>query len=60
MLKDPLTIAKFGYVWMFQHIDKDSFGKVILNLFSETENLLNEFLKDNKISKEMVGFRPDS
>lgn len=40
MLKDPLTIGKFGYIWLFKQPDKDTFAKTILTLFEGTQDLL--------------------
>lgn len=60
MLKDPLTIFKFGYQWMFKQPSKENFAKVILEMFRETESLLHEFLTKENLSKHHVGYRPDS
>ena len=52
MFKDPLTTLKFGYLWAFYQPEKEEFSKVILRLFKGTENLLNDFLDNEKITKE--------
>ena len=60
LLKDPLTLIKFGYIWLFFQPTKDTFAKTILSINAESEKLLNEYIKDENVSHEELGYDPDS
>jgi hypothetical protein len=60
MLQDPMTVMKFGYIWALFQPDKNDFAEIILKMLMETENLLLEFLKNEKLSHADVGYRKDS
>ena len=59
-MQDPLTVLKFGYIWALFQPDKDDFATIILKMFAETENLLLDFIKTEKLSHADVGYRKDS
>ena len=60
MLMDPLTVGKFGWVWMFKQPDLDDFARVILRLLGASEDLLREYQKEENVLNEEIGYRPDS
>ena len=60
MLMDPLTVGKFGWLWMFKQPDADDFAKVILRLLGASEELLREYQKNENVTNEEIGYRPES
>lgn len=60
MLRDPLTAIKFGYLWLFQQPDLDSYAKIILPLLAGSEERLRQYLAKEGVTKEQVGYRPDT
>ena len=60
MFKDPATTLKFGYLWFFKQPNKDGFAKSIIKLLYSTETLLKEYLEEEGLTAEDVGYRSDS
>lgn len=59
MAKEPKTIMKFGYLWLFRQPELDEYAKIILPMLSETERLVNEYLAKEGVKNEQVGYRPE-
>ena len=60
MLKDPATLFKFGYVWMFYQPNKDEYARTVMKLFDGSEDLVRKYLKQENITNEAVGYRDTS
>ena len=59
LLQNPRTLLKFGYLWLFKQPSQDDFSKVILKLLSESEIMLQDFLKKEGVKPQAIGYRPD-
>ena len=59
MLQNPKTIMKFGYLWLFRQPELDEYAKIILPMLSGTEKLVNEYLAQEGVKNETVGYRPE-
>lgn len=59
MLQNPKTLLKFGYLWLFKQPNPDDFAKTIQPLLRESENMVRDFMRDEGIKAEAIGYRPD-